>query len=262
MTRCVDDAALMLDVLAGYDHLDITSVEHPKESYSGALAQNLSGLRLGIPAYFYDQLDPEVDASIKEAIRVLSGMTKGATDAILPPFSDVGGLGGGAETYAYHRDFYERAPNRYTLPVRRRLEAMSKLEGNAAAYVRSKWNLELLRRTVDDAFTDFDVLITPTERILPPLLKDLLRAQRDNTPSSLTEAVANTSPYDVYGIPAVSVPCGFSKSGLPIGMTIAGPRFSEGKILALARAFEQATEWHKRRPDLSPEMPVPSVMPA
>jgi aspartyl-tRNA(Asn)/glutamyl-tRNA(Gln) amidotransferase subunit A len=263
MTRTVADAALILDVLAGFDRLDITSVEHPKESYSGALSQPVSGLRLGIPAYFYDQLDDEVDRAVKAAIGVLSGLTQGATDATLPPFTSVGGLGGGAETYAYHREFFEKSPGRYTLPVRRRLEAMSKLEGNGAAYVRSKWALDLLRRTVDDAFTDFDVLITPTERILPPLLMDLLRAQRDPAgTSALAEAVANTSPYDVYGLPAISLPCGFSKSGLPIGLTIAGPRFSEGRILALARAYEQATEWHKRRPALSPDMPVPSVKPA
>jgi aspartyl-tRNA(Asn)/glutamyl-tRNA(Gln) amidotransferase subunit A len=71
--------------------------------------------------------------------------------------------------------------------------------------------------------------------------------------------VANTQPFNLYGIPAISVPCGFSASGLPIGVTFAGPRFSEGKLLALARAFEQATDWHKRRPVVSPTMPVPPV---
>jgi len=266
MTRTVEDAALMYDVLAGYDRLDITSVEHPKESYSAALAQPVSGIRLGIPSFFYDELDHEVDAAVKEATRVLAGLTgQGPTEALMPPFLQYGGLGGGAETYAYHREYYEKTPTRYTLPVRRRLEAMSKIEGNGAAYVRSKWSLDLLRRTVDDAFTNFDVLITPTTRVLPPLLVDLLRAQRDPVgggAGGISEVVANTSPYDVYGLPAISVPCGFSKSGLPIGLTIAGPRFSEGKILALARAYEQATEWHKRRPALSPSMPVPSVSPA
>ena len=71
--------------------------------------------------------------------------------------------------------------------------------------------------------------------------------------------VANTQPLNVYGIPAVTVPCGFSQSGLPIGLTFAGPHFSERRILALARAFEQATDWHKRRPALSPTMTVPPV---
>ena len=263
MTRCVDDAALILDALAGYDRLDITSVYHPKESYAAALSQPVSGLRLGLPAFFYDQLDPEVGAAMKEAIRVLSGLTQGTTEAELPSFLAAGGGGVGAETYAYHKDLYERAPTRYTLPVRRRLEAMSKLEGNGAAYVRSRQALEYLRRTVDDSFTDFDLVVNPTIRVLPPKLMDLLRAQRDPATASVTmEVIANTSPYDVYGLPAISLPCGFSQSGLPIGLTIAGPRFSEGKLLALARAYEQATDWHKRRPSLSPNMAKPNVNPA
>jgi aspartyl-tRNA(Asn)/glutamyl-tRNA(Gln) amidotransferase subunit A len=99
----------------------------------------------------------------------------------------------------------------------------------------------------------------PTLRLLPPLIGDMLKEAREGAVGILRTTIANTLPFNVYGIPAVTVPCGFSKSGLPIGVTFAGPRFSEGKLLALARAFEQATEWHKRRPVLSPTMPVPPV---
>jgi aspartyl-tRNA(Asn)/glutamyl-tRNA(Gln) amidotransferase subunit A len=65
----------------------------------------------------------------------------------------------------------------------------------------------------------------------------------------------------VYGIPAISVPCGFNDAGLPVGLMIAGPRFAEGRVLALARAFEQATDWHTRRPPLTPDTPVPAITP-
>jgi len=96
-------------------------------------------------------------------------------------------------------------------------------------------------------------------RPLPPLLNDMINTARDGA-DALTPIIANTQPFNVYGIPAVTVPCGYSKSGLPIGLTFAGPHFAEGKILALARTFERATEWHKRRPPLLPTMPVPPVL--
>jgi len=105
------------------------------------------------------------------------------------------------------------------LPERRRLEAASKSTVTAAEYVRFKWGLDLLRRTVDDAFTDVDVVVAPTVRILPPLLNDMIKAAREGNASITTDIIANTQPFNVYGIPAVTVPCGFSTSGLPIRRT-------------------------------------------
>jgi len=258
MTRTVEDAALLLNVMAGYDKLDITSVEHPKEDYTAALHQPVAGFRLGIPAYFYDHLDTEVARSAQEALKVLSKLTKSTKDVALPAFTSVGSLSG--ETYAYHEEYFKRAAQRYMLPERRRLEAASKSTATTAEYVRARWSLELLRRSVDDAFGDVEAVVVPTVRILPPPLNELLREAREGDLHLLTEIIANTGPFDVYGIPALTVPCGFSSSGLPIGLTFAGPRFSEGRILALARAFEQATDWHTRRPALSHTMAVPPLV--
>jgi aspartyl-tRNA(Asn)/glutamyl-tRNA(Gln) amidotransferase subunit A len=118
-----------------------------------------------------------------------------------------------------------------------------------------------VRRKVDDAFTDFDLVVLPTQRILPPPLDELIKRAQDPTPAN-PRVVSNCSPFNVLGIPALSLPCGFSKSGLPIGLMIAGPRFSEGKVLALAHAYERATEWHKRKPPLQANTPVPPVVPS
>src|SRR5262245_15189387 len=260
MTRTVEDTAILLNALAGYDKSDITSVERAKEDYVAALKQPVSGFRLGIPAYFYDHLDAEVAGAVEEALRVLTKLTRSTKAVALPSFTDVGNAAlGTGETYAYHEEYFKRAPQRYLLPERRRLEAASKTTATAADYVRARWSLELLRRTVDDAFADVDALVVPTIRILPPPLGDLMKAAREGTGGPTVEMIANTQPLNLYGIPAVTVPCGFSQSGLPIGLTFAGPHFSEGRILALARTFEQATEWHKRRPALSPTMTVPPV---
>jgi aspartyl-tRNA(Asn)/glutamyl-tRNA(Gln) amidotransferase subunit A len=260
MTRTVEDAALMLTVMAGYDKLDITSVERANEDYAAALRQPVGQFRLGLPAYFYDHVDAEVVLAVQEALGVLSKLTRSTKDVVLPSFTAVGNVGDTGEIFAYHEELFKRGARRYMPPQGRRLEALSKSSATAADYVHAKWNLELLRRTIDDAFADVDVVVVPTERILPPLLNDLMKAGREGRGPA--EMVANTQPFNIYGIPAVTVPCGFSKSGLPIGLTLAGPRFSEARILALARQFELATEWHKRRPSLSPATPVPALDPA
>jgi aspartyl-tRNA(Asn)/glutamyl-tRNA(Gln) amidotransferase subunit A len=245
--------------MAGYDKLDTTSVEHPKEDYVAALSQPVSGFRLGMPAYYYDHLDPEVDAAIKTALGVLAKLTKEIKDVSLPSITTAASVGGAGETYAYHEEYYKKVPNRYTPAVRRRLEASSKSTLTPGEYIRAKWSLDLLRRTVDDAFTDFDLVVLPTERVQPPLLNDLLKSARDGSVGATADVVSNTSPFNVYGLPAISIPCGFTKAGFPVGLTIAGPRFSEGRILALAQAYERATEWHNRRPPLTPETPVPPL---
>lgn len=255
MTRTVEDNALMLSCLAGYDKYDISSIEHPKEDYVAALKQPISGLRLGIPPYYFDHLDPEVAKAVQDALDVLKKLTASTKEVNLPAIANRGMIGG--EMLAYHEEYIKRAAGKYMPLTRKRLEAALPIQPKASEYVRARWELDLLRRTINDAFTDFDLVVLPTERVLPPLLNDLFKAL--NTGAGIAEATANTGPFDVYGTPALTLPCGYSKSGLPIGLTISGPRFSEGKILALAHAYEKATEWHKRRPNLSPDMPVPAV---
>jgi aspartyl-tRNA(Asn)/glutamyl-tRNA(Gln) amidotransferase subunit A len=253
LTRTVEDAAMMLTVMAGYDKLDIGSVEHPKEDYVAAMKQPISGLRLGIPrAPFFDLLDVDVEKAVTDAIGVLAKMTKGVKDVSLPP---TGNLALNAETYAYHEEFYTRGAGRYQIPTRRALSNGG--NAKAADYVRSLWKLELIRRTIDDAFTDFDAVVLPTRRHTPRTVDASIKREESDKPRN--PELENTGPFDVYGIPAISVPCGFTSAGLPVGLMIAGPRFSEGRVLALAHAFEQATEWHKRRPPLRPDMPVPPL---
>jgi len=178
----------------------------------------------------------------------------------LPPA--VRPLAGGAETIAWHEAYVKSSANLYMLPERRRLEALAKDGGGTASdYVKGMWENQLLRRTVDDAFTTagVDLVVVPTHRILPPLLDDLIKKAYDvkQTDPAVT---SNCSPFNIFGLPSISIPCGFSKDGLPIGLMISGPHFSDGKVLALAAAYEKATEWHKRQPPLTPETPKPAVI--
>lgn len=262
MARTVEDTAILLNQLAGYDELDITSVEHPREDYVAALKQPVSGFRLGVSRESFDHLDPEVAAAVGTAIDVLRGLTRGTKEVVLPPTAatgmDPGGPALGAEIYAYHEDIYRHQASAYMLPERQKLEALAANHGGYAAdYVRDRWALESLRRTIDHAFVDFDLVVLPARRNLPPRLADFARDLNDSTPRD--PSISNFDRFNAYGIPAVSVPCGFSRGGLPIGLMIAGPRFSEGKVLALAEAYEQATSWQNRQPPLQPDTPIPAI---
>jgi len=258
MTRTVADNALMLNTMAGYDRLDITSVEHGKEDYLAQLAQPITGMRLGMPVGYFDGVNAEVAAAVESAVNLLAKLTRGVKEVALPGVTHLGNLGTLGETLAWHEEYFKRAAGKYMLPERRRLQTAAESETKAVDYIRTKWEIELLRRRVDDAFTDFDLVVLPTQRILPPTLDELMKRAQDPAPANPL-VVSNCSPFNVLGIPAISLPCGFSKSGLPIGLMIAGPRFSEGKVLALAHAYEAATEWHKRKPPLSASMPVPAL---
>ncbi len=253
LTKTVEDAALILNVLAGYDRLDITSVEHAKEDYAAGMKQQVAGLRLGIPrAPFFDMVDADVGSAVEEAIGVLAKMTKSVRDVTLPP---TGNLSLNAETYAYHEEYFTHGAGRYQIPTRRSLQNGG--NAKAADYVRSLWKLELIRRTIDDAFTDFDLVVLPTRRHTPRTVDASIK--REETDKPRNPELENTGQFDVYGIPAISIPCGFTVAGLPVGLMIAGPRFSEGRVLALAKAYERATEWHKRRAPIRPDTIVPKL---
>ena len=253
ITRSVTDAAMMLNVLAGYDRLDIASVEHPVDDYVAAAMQPVGGFRIGVARTpFFDLLDPDVAKAMDEALRVLAKLGKGMTDTTLPTTRDVTV---NAETFAYHEEMFGRMAGRYQIPTRRAIQGGANLK--AGEYIRGRWRLELLRRTIDDAFRDVDLVVLPTRRHTPRTVNAAIKREETDVPRN--PELENTGAFNIYGIPAISVPCGFTAAGLPIGLMIAGPRFSEGKVLALARAFEQATDFHARKPPLRPDTPVPPL---
>jgi aspartyl-tRNA(Asn)/glutamyl-tRNA(Gln) amidotransferase subunit A len=123
--------------------------------------------------------------------------------------------------------------------------------------------MEFIRRTVDDSFADIDLVVLPTLRIIPQKLSYVIDQEENTKPHSPgIMDLDNCTAFNIYGLPAISVPCGFSREGLPIGLMIAGPRFSEAKIFALAQAYEQETRFYLKRPPLTPDTPVPPIRPA
>jgi aspartyl-tRNA(Asn)/glutamyl-tRNA(Gln) amidotransferase subunit A len=244
-------------------------VEHPAEDYVASMKQPVSGLRIGIPrAPFYDMLDPEVAKAVADATAVLAKLVKSVADCHLPGTGGFDALALGGEREAYHINLMRRNLQKYSLGVRQSFSNAEKALDDVTAepcsekvvdYVTSNWQLILMRKSIDDAFTNFDVVVLPTMRILPRTIDDALNREEVIKPRE-PEVISNCTPFNIFGLPAISIPCGFSKSGLPIGLMIAGPRFSEGRVLALAKAYEDATQWHTRQPALSPDMPVPPVV--
>jgi len=269
MAKTVEDAAMMLNHMTGYDKRDVASVEHVQEDYVASMKQPVSGVRLGIPrAPFFDLLDDETSKHVEAAIVVLKGLTGSIQDCHLPSVGGVNTLALGGEREAYHLELFRRNAQRYSLGVRQSFETAEKTANDVTVepctekvvdYVKSNWQLILMRKSIDDAFKNFDLVALPTMRILPRTIDDALNREEEIKPRE-PEVISNCTAFNIFGVPAISIPCGFSASGLPIGLMIAGPRFSEGKVLALANAYEKATEWHTKRPSLSPDMKVPPVV--
>jgi aspartyl-tRNA(Asn)/glutamyl-tRNA(Gln) amidotransferase subunit A len=118
---------------------------------------------------------------------------------------------------------------------------------SAPDYVESRRELALARQAIAAVFEQVDLIVTPTVPVMPTRIEN---AEVPATSTGAESTVRNTAPFNLFGIPTISVPCGLSRDGLPIGLQISGPRFGELPVLALAHAYEQATEWHRQRPPI------------
>ncbi|HXC31990.1 MAG TPA: amidase [Verrucomicrobiae bacterium] len=244
LARTVADTAALLQVIAGYDEQDTTSEQMNIPDYQKALQGKVSSLRVGTPReFFFADLDPEIDAAMKEALAVLSKLTAGIRDVPLPAnnMESLRNVVRAAEAYAYHREYITKTPELYQAITRQRIQAGADV--TTPAYIQGRRDLAEVRRKAEKWIEGVDVLVTPTLPITAPTISD---PRADD----ILPAVHNTSPFDVNGWPAISVPCGFTKKGLPLGLQIIGPRGGESVVFQLAHAYEQATEWHKRRPQL------------
>lgn len=247
MCRTVADAAILLQPIAGYDPLDTNSLAGTPPDYASALRRNVSTLRLGIPrSGFYENVDPEIEQAVNGALQVLRRLTASIRDVALPPYTTLPVVG--AEAYAFHAPYFTKTPQLYQPMTRRRLEAGSTVA--AAAYIAGRRELDRLRRAVGAVFSTVDLLITPTTPIPPSTIQEGVNDPGTPPTGGVAPSLRNTQPFDIYGLPSISIPCGFTRSGLPIGLEISGPRLGEPMVLALANAYEQATEWHRHTPPL------------
>jgi aspartyl-tRNA(Asn)/glutamyl-tRNA(Gln) amidotransferase subunit A len=247
LTASVADAAMVLQAIAGYDAADITSFNIPVSDYVSALRESGKMMRVGIPrSYFFEDLDAEVASAMEHALTTIRPLVAEMKDVQLNVPTDR--TLQAAESFAGHAESISKSPELYQPETVRRIRSGEKV--TAPEYIARRNELDAARRAIHSAFADVDVLVTPTTPIPAPAIADLKASPDALRPAEL-KLLRNTRPFNVWGLPAISVPCGFTQAGLPIGLQIAGPPWREDLVLRLAHAYEQATSWHTHYPPIA-----------
>ena len=244
LAKTVEDAALILNAIAGPDPADPSSADEPVDDYTSALGRDLRGLRIGLLRDpLWHDCDDEVVTACETAVDVLREQGAIVSEVELPLLARVRSARTldilTAEAAAYHAEWLRAQPQQYSEEVRRKL-------GLGAPVLATDYiNQQRFRRQLIDetrqALRRVDALVSPTTATTAPTIED-------GDPHA--ELARLTAPYDFTGIPAISVPCGIDANGLPIGLMIGARHFDEVTLCRIAHAYEQATPWHTKRPPL------------
>ncbi len=241
LARTAADAALLLSVLAGTPQM------------TSELTRGMAGLRVGIPKeFFWDGVDAEVSAACQQAVRTLAGLGAAVTDVSIPHAADAGAASAlvlTAEASAYHERRLREHGEAYGPDVRIRLDRGLFL--SAADYLIGLRARRFLTREFLEAIAGVDLILTPATAVpAAPIEEDQEKAPAASLAMS-AEYTRCTNPFNLTGLPALSVPCGFTSGGLPIGLQIVGKPFADATVLRAGHAYQQATDWHLRRPVLT-----------
>ncbi len=270
LAQDVTDCAILLNAIAGYDRRDSTSVPSSVPDYTRCLKADLKGLRLGVPReYFVEGMQPEVAAAMRAAVKKLEEMGANvdwgvslphtpyalAVYYIIAPSEASANLarydgvkyGFSYEAGSMWESMEKTREYGFGPEVKRRIMIGTYALSAGyydAWYVKAQKVRTLIRREFDRAFEKYDALITPTSPTVPFRI-----GEKTDDPLQMYLSDVCTLPINIAGVPAVSIPAGFA-GGLPVGMQIIGKHFSEETILRVAYAYEQATDWHKRKPQI------------
>lgn len=249
MARSAEDCALILTAIAGYDQDDIFSVNTPAEDYAANLERGINRLRIGVIADYLEDsgLDTEVKEAVQAGIRVLEGLGVRIEAARLPGLKEIREASGTiiwAERSAYHTQWMQSRAEDYGdgfVERTRSRAANISISQLAEAYRCRSGAVRSFTLLMDQ----YDLLVGPTTPFVAPAIIDGLPAIPD---SRLYGTF--TGPFNTAGLPAVSLPCGFSNQGLPIGMMLVARQWDEATVLRAGAAYQAATDWHHRRPGL------------
>ncbi len=252
MTRTVEDAALAMNAIAGVDARDFATVETPAPDYTTALTGDVRGLRIGVVReYFETEIDAEVAELTQRAIGVLGELGAEIVDVSLPLYEYAQPISNtilSAEATAAHRDLLLSDGDKLYPQVRERLE-----EGlfiSAAEYLRAQQARQVFCGQVAELLNSVDLLAGPVEPVTAPALLERRIDIAGQSLPAVPSLTKYTRVYNITGSPAISAPCGFASDGLPVGLHLAGRNFDEHTVLRAAYAYQQANDWHTRRPPL------------
>ena len=250
MTRTVADAALMLQAIAGHHRQDPTTRTAVVPDYTAALTGDIEGARLGIPQEFYfEQLDAEIGDSIRAAIQTLERAGAHVEEVSLPLSKYAGAAGriiSMTEAAEIHEKFLQTRFADYSPDVRAGFVTGQLIPGKY--YLKAQRLRSLIRQEMAATLRRVDALVTPTVPIPAPRVGQTTMTIGQETVDILSTLSRLTRAANLSGFPAISVPCGFTQGGLPIGVQLIGRPFAEATILQLAYAYEQETNWHQRQP--------------
>jgi aspartyl-tRNA(Asn)/glutamyl-tRNA(Gln) amidotransferase subunit A len=255
LARTVRDCARLLQVTAGADSRDGTCSDTAVPDYEAALEGGVRGLRIGVPStYFNEGVTPEVRDALDRSLRLLESL--GAHIVPLPvprSIADIGELHPlvmKAEGAANHWSWMRERGAEYSDQVRKRLQAGFFI--SATDYIQAlKLRAQLLDEFMSAVFTRVEVLHTPVLPMPVPTIAETMPANGDAYLAMVASLTRNTKVVNYLGLPAVSIPCGFSHEGLPLAFQLIGRPFDEATLLRAGHAYQSATEWHRRVPALT-----------
>jgi aspartyl-tRNA(Asn)/glutamyl-tRNA(Gln) amidotransferase subunit A len=247
MTRTVEDSAIMLQAIAGYDPKDAFSVPSAPSDYLAELHNGVSGMTLGVPQAWLDGdygISDEVKASFNAALEVYKGLgakiVSVESDAMIKS-RNIGNLLLLSEAYSYHENDLKAHPELFGTGARTRFREGAFISAND--YVQAQRARKVCVQLIREAMSDVDAVL------LPSGTEPANRFDHSN-PEAMYRNPNVMMPANVAGLPAISVPCGFSANNLPIGMQVIGHAFEDARVLRIADAYERATDWHTKHPAL------------
>ncbi len=245
MASTAQDCALLLQAIAGPDGQDPTCASTPVPDYLAALQGGIKGLRIGVPKeHFWQGLDGEVEEVARHALEVMAELGATLLEVSLPYIEVVPQAVVSImlpEALAYHLPRFRQQADCYGSDVRLRLEMASLIP--AVQHVQAQRVRRLVVEAWQELFREIDLLATPTTPITAPTIEE------GDLEATLI-LIRNTNPFNLTGQPAISIPCGFTRKGMPVGLQLVGRWWEEGTLLRAAHAFQQVTTWHRRRPPL------------
>jgi aspartyl-tRNA(Asn)/glutamyl-tRNA(Gln) amidotransferase subunit A len=249
MTKTVEDAAAMLRVMAGYDPRDPATIDVPVPNYTRAVGRDIKGLRVGLPTnYFFDGLDKEVDETVRKAIKALEGLGASVNDVSFPRISSLPIVHACivlTEAATYHEKWLRTRSDDYAPDVRVPLEWGKLFMG--IDYVQAQRGRELIRQDFANVLSQVDVIAAPTVPIAAPKVGEDPVTIGTAKELVISATIRLNRPSNHTGLPAISVPCGFTTGGLPVGLQLIGRAFDEATLFRVAHAYEATSPWRQKR---------------
>ena len=248
MTWTVEDTALMLQAIAGHDPKDPTTSTAPVPDYTRSLREDIKGLTIGVPRHFFfnphADVSAEVVSTVEKGLEVLQELGANLEEVTIPHLEYARAVNAvimASEAYAFHERNLKARPNDFGEAVRARFRIGGLL--SAGDYVQAQRCRQLVKRGFAEVLRKVDLLVTPTTAQPAAVLEGY-------DPTSTLRGLSFTAPFNVTGLPAISVPCGFTANGLPVGMQIVGKPFDEPTVLRAAYTYQQYARWFERRPPI------------